>query len=101
MTNPFEVINARLQNIEGLLLDLYDRPATIEASDKHFTVPETAEYLNLAIPTIYGLVSRREIPHQKKGKRLYFLKSKIDEWLAEGSRKTITEIENEINGEQQ
>jgi predicted DNA-binding transcriptional regulator AlpA len=46
----------------------------------------------LKIPTIYALVSKREIPHFKRGKRLYFSKRELINWLQSGKRKTQSEI---------
>jgi len=46
----------------------------------------------LAKPTIYGLVSERKIPHSKRGKKLYFSRRELLEWLANGKRKTQDEI---------
>lgn len=60
------------------------------------SVQEAAKFVNLAVPTIYGLVSRREIPFSKKGKRLYFLKEELAEWIQTGRRKTVAEIEKEV-----
>lgn len=90
-----QIIDMRLDRIEKLLENHSEPPHP----DTLFTAPEIAEYLNLSISTIYGLVSRREIEHQKRGKRLYFLKSDIDNWLAQGRRKTRAEIEAEVIGE--
>ena len=39
--------------------------------------------------------SQRLIPYHKKNKRIYFLKSEIDEWLKTGRRKTTAEIHAE------
>lgn len=50
------------------------------------------EITGLAKPTIYGLVSMRKIPHSKKGKRLYFSRRELLEWLSAGKRKTQAEI---------
>lgn len=50
------------------------------------------ELTGLAKPTIYGLVSERKIPHSKQGKRLYFSRRELLEWVAAGKRKTQTEI---------
>ncbi len=36
--------------------------------------------------TIYGWVNDRKIPFEKHGRRLYFRKSSIDNWLANGRR---------------
>ncbi len=46
-------------------------------------------------PTVYGWVHDRLIPHSKAGKRLYFNIADIEEWIAKGRRKTISEIEAE------
>lgn len=53
------------------------------------------EITGLAKPTIYGLVSKRKIPHSKQGKRLYFSRRELLEWLAAGKRKTNAEIASE------
>jgi len=50
------------------------------------------ELTGLAKPTIYSLVSTRKIPHSKQGKKLYFSRRELLEWLAAGKRKTQTEI---------
>ena len=42
--------------------------------------------------TIYGLVSERKIPHSKRGKRLYFSRKDLLDWIKKGKRKTGIEI---------
>mgnify|MGYP000135587209 CR=1 FL=1 len=44
-------------------------------------------------PTWYSKISRQEVPHYKRGKKVYFLKSEIDEWLKQGRKKSNAEIE--------
>ena len=51
--------------------------------------------LCLTVPTIYGFTQRNEIPFNKKGKRLIFIKQQIIDWVKEGRRKTVKEI-NEL-----
>lgn len=48
--------------------------------------------------TVYTWVSNQTIPFHKKGKKLYFLKSEIDEWLKAGRRQTRAEIATEATG---
>ena len=48
-------------------------------------------------PTVYGWVHDRSIPHSKAGKRLYFNVADIEEWIAKGRRRTISEIEAEAD----
>ncbi len=42
--------------------------------------------------TIYGLVHQDLIPHSKRGKRLYFSKLELLDWIKSGKRKTQSEI---------
>ncbi len=50
------------------------------------------ELTGLAKPTIYSLCSERKIPHSKQGKRLYFSRQDLLEWIKNGKRKTQNEI---------
>jgi len=63
--------------------------------ERWFDIHELAGYLpdKPAVPTIYGYVHRRTIPYHKKSKKLYFLKSEIDDWLRSGRQLTNTEAE--------
>ena len=45
--------------------------------------------------TIYCWTSSREIPYHKRGKRIMFLKSEIDEWLKGVKGKSKHEIQKE------
>ncbi len=53
------------------------------------------EITGLAKPTIYSLVSERKIPHSKQGKRLYFSRQELTDWLKQGKRKTQAEMKVE------
>ena len=57
------------------------------------TLTEAAKLLHLEKSTIYGLVNKSLIPYMKKGKRLYFSKNDLINWLKEGKRKTTKEID--------
>ncbi len=50
------------------------------------------EITGKAKPTIYGLVHSRSIPHSKQGKRLYFSRKELLDWLRAGKRKTQSEL---------
>jgi len=65
--------------------------------ERWFDIHELAGYLpdKPAVPTIYGYVHRRTIPYHKNSKKLYFLKSEIDDWLRSGRQLTNTEAEAE------
>lgn len=66
MSNPFEVINSRLTNIEALLLDIKHEPVNEKQPHQPtdetdlLTPKETAEFLKISLPTLWRW--------QKKGK---------------------------------
>jgi len=99
MENPFEIIIEKINNIEQLLLEIkQEQRGTINPKSyaiEFMNVTQVAEYLSLAKQTIYSLVHKMEIPNYKQGKRLYFKKMDIDEWLSKSRRKTREEIEQE------
>ncbi len=96
MKNPFEILEIRLNNIEHLLLDIKHNSnqsnTPKENSDQLLTIKEASELLNLSIPTIYSYVSKREIPHFKHSKRLYFSRLELIDFLKIGKRLSNSEI---------
>lgn len=88
----------KLESIESLLLDKSGDQSEV---DQLLTVSQVASFLDLSIPTIYGYVSRAEIPvcKRKHTKRLYFSKQDITNWIKKGRRKTISEIESEADNQ--
>jgi len=62
--------------------------------EKEYLTPDDAcEFIQLAKPTLYTLTSKNLIPFIKKGKKLYFKRSDLIEWLNSGKRCTRQEIE--------
>lgn len=45
-----------------------------------------------ATQTIYGWTSNGQIPFHKIGKRIYFVKSELDEWLSHGLHKSVDNL---------
>jgi excisionase family DNA binding protein len=85
----------KLEKIERLL-ESQNNVARVD-NDKLLTIREAAEVLHLSVPTIYGLVQRQAIPVAKKGKRLYFTKLELTEWIKTGRKKTVAEIQSEAD----
>lgn len=95
MNNPFEVIEARLNNIETLLIDLKHTPkeqGKQPDKDELLTVQDTAKFLSLSVPTVYSLISKGELPVMKRSKRCYFSKIELINYLKQGRKKTLAEI---------
>lgn len=82
------VILAKVDNLERMLSE----QLTKDVPEVFLNIKEAGELLRLSPQTVYALVHRREVPHNKKGNRLYFLKSELEQWMKEGRRKTIKEI---------
>lgn len=56
-------------------------------------VEEAAKLTGLAVNTLYEKTRTREIPHYKKGKRLYFRPSELAAWVSTGRVRTREEID--------
>jgi excisionase family DNA binding protein len=100
MNNPFETLEARLSNIENLLLDLKHKPTEPgegpnTEKDELLTVQDAAKFLSLSVPTIYGLISKNELPVMKRSKRCYFSKVELINYLKQGRKKTLSETGKE------
>jgi excisionase family DNA binding protein len=63
-------------------------------------IQEAAEFLKLKVTTIYSYTSKSQIPFIKRGKKLYFEKSKLEAWLKEGKHESISEIRKRLGGQQ-
>jgi excisionase family DNA binding protein len=60
------------------------------------TIEGAAKLLNLSVATIYTKVCKNEIPVNKQGKRLYFYRAELLDWIKSGRIKTIAEIQHEV-----
>lgn len=72
-----------------------DIGSSTEAFDEILDVNKVCQFLGVSKSTIYKKTSEREIPHSKVGKRLYFKRSELIEWISEGRQKTMWDIEQE------
>ena len=63
------------------------------------TVDEVISYTGFSQKQIYKLTSSRQIPHYKpSGRKLFFKKDELDEWITQGRVKTIGELGDESLG---
>lgn len=70
--------------------------AVKNGTEKSINVVQAAEFLNMAVQTLYGKVSRKEIPVNKQGKHLHFYVSELEEWLRRGRKRTVEEIKANV-----
>ncbi len=60
------------------------------------TLSEAAKYLDISESHIYKLTSSRQIPHFcPQGKKLYFRREELDQWLQRNRQSSDDEIERQ------
>ena len=60
------------------------------------TVDEVISYTGFSQKQIYKLTSTRAIPHYKpSGRKLFFKKDELDEWITQGRVKPLSELIDE------
>lgn len=80
MEQQIQMIAKRLDVIEQIL----------KGSKKVMTLNEFCQYTGYSKNYVYKLTSRNEVPHFKRGKKVFFDKDIIDEWL---KMNPITDVE--------
>jgi excisionase family DNA binding protein len=83
------------QELETYFANQKQGNTTQPEPEQLLTVQQAAELLNLSVPTLYGYTQRAEIPVCKRGKRLYFSKQSLFEWIKDGRKKTLAETASE------
>ena len=53
-------------------------------TDRWLSVEEIADYLGVSKDTVYGWISKREMPAHKVGRLWKFKTDEIDEWVRNG-----------------
>lgn len=96
MPNAITGVLKKLSVLENKIDGLYDIVQP-EKEETWFSVTELCAYLptHPVEHTIYCWTSNKEIPFHKRGKRIMFLKSEIDEWMFENKSKSRAEIKKE------
>ena len=86
--NPFEVLDARLTNIEALLQDLKTTHTTPAPAEEE--LPDIIKIAEAETETgfkkgyIYELVSKKAIPYHKVGNSLRFSRNELRAWIKAG-----------------
>ncbi|WP_413998144.1 helix-turn-helix domain-containing protein [Flavobacterium sp. W1B] len=85
-------LHTKISKIEKLLKDRKKN----KEDEELLTIKGASKLLNLSIATIYTKVCKNEIPVNKQGKRLYFYRVELLDWIKSGRIKTIAEIQQEV-----
>lgn len=89
------MLTKEVSELKRLLINNQEHPPT-EQPEKLLTIQEAASLLHLTVPTLYSKHSKGELPGVcKRGKRLYFSKQSLIEWVQQGRQKSNAEIEAE------
>lgn len=72
---------------------------TVSPKRTPIDIEETCRIIGKAKSTVYALVRKRLIPCYKNGKKLYFFEDELLDWISEGRKKTLQEIEFEAETE--
>lgn len=88
---------AHLNNQVEELKELILRKESVSIPQKKtpIDIEKACEIIGKAKPTVYTLVRTHQIPCYKSGKKLYFFEDELLEWIRNGRRKTMVEIEAE------
>ncbi len=91
----------RLQKTNEGLLSAIERlsnqfKAPSHQDDDLVEIETTSKIIFKSVNTIYNLCSQHKIPYMKKGRKLYFSRTSLKEWIHSGNQKTNEEIANEI-----
>lgn len=92
-----DAITYLIEKVEKLetLLEKHNQAPVPEPASKWMDVKELQAYLpdHPAAPTIYGWIRNGLIPYYKKGKKLSFKRSEIEEWMNSARQQTEAEME--------
>ena len=74
-------------------------PSLIPPKKIPIDIVEACRIIGKAKPTVYTLVRKRLIPCYKNGKKLYFFEDELLDWISQGKKKTLKEIESEATAD--
>src|SRR6187549_1719192 len=95
MENPFQLILQRLNTIEALINNLSNPESEGTEIVQVLNFDQASNYLSLSKSTLYKMTSERNIPHFKRGKRVYFKRNELENWLTEVRVMTRDDIEKQ------
>lgn len=81
------------------LVEKGQQPPIISQKRMPIGIAEACRIIGKAKPTVYALVRKRLLPCYKNGKKLYFFEDELVEWISNGKKKTLQEIEAEVKAD--
>lgn len=69
---------------------------TLLSAKEMFTIDEASKYLGMSKDYLYIMTCKKQIPYYKpNGKRLYFKKAELNEWLQRNRVNSVDEAESD------
>lgn len=90
--NPFNEITARLDALAVDVRALKSRTMNEKPTDEIGGMDLFCAVTGYAKRTGYKLTHRREVPHFKRGGRVFFKRSELEAWIDAGRRRTVAEV---------
>lgn len=75
----------------------YSPSTTTTPTKEILSFTEGCEYLDISKSYGYKLTSKQELPHYKRGKKIYFKRVELDEWMLTKKVDSFNEIEASTN----
>ncbi|KAF2337773.1 helix-turn-helix domain-containing protein [Flavobacterium nitrogenifigens] len=97
LPNILGTLVMRVESIERMVKQIRDNKPPEDFDPGLMTILEASKLVNLSVATIYSKVCRKEMPANKKGKKLYFIRSELLEWIKSGRIKTMSEMQREAD----
>ena len=74
--------NISLEELKSLIQDALQAVISSDRSqDEFLNIQEACSFTKIPITTIYDYTSNQRMPFHKKGKKLFFLKQELSDWL--------------------
>lgn len=83
-------IDERLDRMEELLNKTF-RPEI--SGEDYISAKAASVLLKFTLSTLYSKVCKREIPFYKQGNRLYFSRTELLDWIKNGRKKSLIDID--------
>ncbi|NRF40225.1 helix-turn-helix domain-containing protein [Pedobacter foliorum] len=94
LPEAISILHEKVDSIKDLLIE--NQQGQHSHHSDLMTIGQAAEFINLSVPTLYTKVSRRQIPVNKRGKRLYFSKDELSAWIKSGRKGILEETPRDI-----
>jgi excisionase family DNA binding protein len=95
VTTPEQLASLIDQSVRKALAEQSNTQGRQFQSHEYLSIEEASEYLHVPKNTLYNYCHHNVLVYHKRGKKNYFLKSDLDEWMASGRKKSAKEMEQD------